>query len=167
VTLRLVDEIDLSVAERRAIGALLVKELEYPAAAQRGWTQMPPTFRCLAVVEDAVIAQRSVVRVPCEPPVCLFGFGDLVVAPRWRRRGIARAMTELAVEEAWRRGAEVLLTATRPMEKVYRSLGFESVPYFCFYCVQDDMACVWNPDWLCAWRGKASIRPRVKLEGPF
>jgi ribosomal protein S18 acetylase RimI-like enzyme len=60
------------------------------------------------------------------PKACL---DDLVVAPAWRRRGIARALMENAIEQARAAGASRIdLTANTEKQAgrtVYRSLGFQ------------------------------------------
>jgi GNAT superfamily N-acetyltransferase len=48
--------------------------------------------------------------------------------PQWRRRGLARALTQHVLSDAWNRGARTATLQSTPMgEPLYRSLGFSAV----------------------------------------
>lgn len=53
---------------------------------------------------------------------------DVFVLPVWRGRGLARAMTRLAIEHPDTRGARRVLLGTRDAHGVYAPLGFEPTP---------------------------------------
>lgn len=55
------------------------------------------------------------------------GIFAVETVPEWRRRGLARALVEHALSDAWRRGARTAtLQSTRMAQGLYESFGFES-----------------------------------------
>ena len=134
----LVFESEVDDAVRALIGGLLVDGFGWrhrpttlvsalrsrEGVRQRGYKLHPPLYRVLAWAGEELVGARMVCMPSCDPAVRVFGFGDAVVHPAWRRRGIARAMTRLAVEEAQRLGAEVMLTSTATLAPVYREHDF-------------------------------------------
>jgi len=55
------------------------------------------------------------------------GIFAVETVPEWRRRGLARALIEHALSDAWHRGARTAtLQSTRMAQRLYESLGFES-----------------------------------------
>ena len=140
VAFELVGEDQITSAERALIGNLLVDGFGWRhrptrlatalrrrrTVRERGYTLHSPHYRVLAWAGDDLVGARMVCLPSCHPGVRLYGFGDAAVHPAWRRRGIARTMTRLAVDEADRQGAEVMLTSTATLEPVYRECGFRS-----------------------------------------
>lgn len=142
IAFELLYEDHASASERALIGDLLVKAFGWrhrptrlasalrrrSMVRERGYTLHRPHYRVLAWAGDRLVGARMVCRPSCDPlGVQLYGFGDAAVHPAWRRRGIAQAMTRLAVEEAERQGADVMLTSTAMLEPVYRAFGFRPV----------------------------------------
>jgi GNAT superfamily N-acetyltransferase len=142
IAFELLYEDHASASERALIGDLLVKAFGWrhrptrlatalrrrSTVRERGYTLHPPHYRVLAWAGDQLVGARMVCRPSCDPPgVRLYGFGDAAVHPAWRRRGIAQVMTRLAVEEAERQGADVMLTSTATLEPVYRAFRFRPV----------------------------------------
>jgi ribosomal protein S18 acetylase RimI-like enzyme len=55
------------------------------------------------------------------------GIFAVETVPAWRRRGLARALVEHALSDAWHRGARTAtLQSTRMAQRLYESLGFEA-----------------------------------------
>jgi predicted N-acetyltransferase YhbS len=165
---QLVDEALLGKADRESIATLLAEAFERHKALYRtrGWRTIPPTFRGLARSGANVVGQVSVFDIPTHPRRRVFGLGDLAVTPDHRRRGVARSLIEQAVEECWRRSADIILTDTAVLRQPFIELGFASVPRFALY-YERDRACRWHPRWLFAARTPIP-RPRLRLaEGDF
>lgn len=158
-------EEDVDAAERALVGDLLVEGFGWrhrpmtlvTALRQKdtvrecGYKLHPPLYRVLAWAGDELVGARMVCLPSCEPRVRLFGFGDAVVHPSWRRRGIARAMTRLAVEEAERLGADVMLTSTTTLAPVYHEHGFRLVHGSDEVRLEDCDRHVFHPTWLIRW----------------
>jgi GNAT superfamily N-acetyltransferase len=166
IAFELLYEDHASAGERALIGDLLVKGFGWrhrpmrlatalrrrSTVRERGYTLHPPYYRVLAWAGDQLVGARMVCRPSCEPPgVYLYGFGDAAVHPAWRRRGIARAMTRLAVEEAERQGAGVMLTSTTTLEPVYRAFGFRPVRERYEVRLDDDSGHTFHRTWLIRW----------------
>jgi GNAT superfamily N-acetyltransferase len=116
-------------------------------ATDRTWTQLPPVYRFIARDKNIVVGQQAVVRLTGDGDRVL-GLADLVVAPRYRNLGIARRLIENAVSEAWRRNAEIILTATSA-PSVLRVLGDEGFMRAApgqFFFLRDGQRQV-NPAW--------------------
>jgi ribosomal protein S18 acetylase RimI-like enzyme len=99
------------LSERIAQGDSMVL-LAFATAEEReaaGIAQLYPSFSSLALGRIVVL-------------------NDLYVAPRWRRRGVARALVDAAVAYAGRLGAERLELSTQHTNaaalRLYRSLGW-------------------------------------------
>jgi predicted N-acetyltransferase YhbS len=163
-----VDEAQLAKSDRESIAMLLAEAFERHKELYRtrGWRTIPPTFRVLARSGADIVGQVSVFDIPTHPPRRLFGLGDLAVRPDRRRRGVARALMEQAVQECWRRSADIILTDTAVLRQPFIELGFAPVPRFALYYERDG-ACRWHPRWLFAAKTPVS-RPRLRLvEGDF
>jgi GNAT superfamily N-acetyltransferase len=125
VTLHIVDEDELEPSGRRQVGALLSSVFAYHDARHRGWTQCRPRFRVLAFDAHRLVAQRSTCFLTDDrESISIAGFGDMAVRDRWRGRGLARAMTAMAMAEALRREPDVLLACTERMRSVFEAHGF-------------------------------------------
>jgi GNAT superfamily N-acetyltransferase len=141
ITFELVDENEAGAAQRALIGDLLVEAFGWrhrpktlatalrrrSAVRERGYTLHRPHYRVLAWAGDRLVGTRMVCLPSCDPGLRLYGFGDVAVHPAWQRRGIAQAMTRLAVDEAVCQGADVMLTSTTKLERVYRECDFRPV----------------------------------------
>src|SRR5690349_16930921 len=134
----------------RLVGALRHRG----AVREHGYTLHAPLYRVLAWVADDLVGARMVCLPGCEPSVRLYGFGDAVVHPAWRRRGIARAMTQLAVQEAEREGAEAMLTSTATLAGVYREFGFRLVHGPDEVRLDDSSGHAFRRTWLIRWNIK-------------
>jgi GNAT superfamily N-acetyltransferase len=85
------------------------------------------------------------------PPGYIYGFGDAAVHPAWRRRGIARAMTRLAVGKAERQRADVMLTSAVTLEPAYRAFGFRPVREPDEVRLDHHSAHTFHRTWLIRW----------------
>jgi peptidoglycan/xylan/chitin deacetylase (PgdA/CDA1 family)/predicted N-acetyltransferase YhbS len=157
-----VAEAELGEAELAELSALLAQSMTRLGAeyAQRPWRRVRPEFRVLARVDGSIVGQVSVFRIGTRPPRRLYGLGDNAVLRPWRGRGIARRLVATAIEEAWRRGAEVVVGDTVALRREGQSLGFAPVPRFRFYYERDG-CCRWHPNWMAAIRHP---EPRARLE---
>lgn len=167
-TVRCVPESEVDDGYRRLVGEWLAAA--HPSLARhfrgRGWWTLPPLFRCVMEAGGVVAGQVSAFEIESSPPLRLFGLGDAILRPEHRGRGLFREMLRAAVEECWRRGAEVILTSTKKQSPTILSLGFAPPRPFQFYYEQDS-ACLWRPTWLVLFRGDEP-RGRVRLsEGLF
>jgi len=71
--------------------ALAVALRRWSDVRERGYTLHCPGYRLLAWAEDRLVGARMVCRPSCDPAgLRLYGFGDAVVQPDWRRRGVPR-----------------------------------------------------------------------------
>jgi ribosomal protein S18 acetylase RimI-like enzyme len=92
------------------------------------------------VMIDGAAAVAGVWTVLHEHDCGVYAMGT---APGWRRRGLARALLEHALADAWRRGARTAsLQSTPEAVSLYRSLGFEAVGRY--------------EEWVCDSRGSIS-----------
>ena len=164
----LVDEALVGEADRVSIATLLAEAFpaEGDAYRERGWRTMAPAFRTLARSGPEVVGQQSVFEIETDPLRRVFGLGDVAVRADSRRRGIARALIEQAVDECWRRGGEIVLTDTSALREPFMALGFRPVPRFAFY-YQRDGECRWHPQWLAATRATMPRAPLRLEEGDF
>jgi predicted N-acetyltransferase YhbS len=167
-TVELVDEALLGESDRATIAMLLAEAFasQGDAYRERGWRNIAPTFRTLARCDQEIVAQQSVFEIGTDAPHTTFGLGDVAVRADRRRRGIARALIERAVQECWRRGAEIVLTDTAALRETFMTLGFRPVPRFAFY-YQRDGQCRWHPHWLAAVRTALPRAPLRLVEGDF
>ncbi len=152
------DEDGLSRRLRREAANLLVGEW---GGAWRGDAYAgphPPEFR---VIEQSgsgsVVGHVSAFAIPTEPALALYGIGDLVVKPRYRREGVAARVIAAVVHECERRDADVMLVDTEAARRQFSSLGFRLAdPWSFFY--ERNQACHRHPQWLTCWRTEP-IRP--------
>jgi predicted N-acetyltransferase YhbS len=164
----IVDETLLGESDRASIARLLAEAFTDHAEEYqtRGWRTIQPSFRILARSRGEIVGQMSVFEIPMDSPGRVFGLGDMGVRSDCRRRGIARCLCDRAVGECWQRGADILLTDTAALRRVFIALGFTPVPRFAFYYERDGQ-CRWHPLWLAAVRTTVP-RPRLRLaEGDF
>lgn len=124
--LLLIDEPEVSSELREQAGRLLFSVFGHAYVLGRGWHKLEPLYRVMAFDGDDLVGNRMTWLVGSPHGLVLFGFGDMGVREDMREFGIARAMTEWAVEEAVSRGAELMMTSTEDMAAVYRSLGFHN-----------------------------------------
>ena len=158
----------LEESDRESIATLLAGAFgrHKDSYRTRGWRTIPPTFRVIARADAQIVGQLSVFDIATDPQRRLFGLGDVAVTPDRRRRGVARSLVEHAVEECWRRGADVVLTDTGVLRQVFIALGFAPIPRFAFYYERDG-ACRCHALWLAAAKTPVP-RPRLRLlEGDF
>jgi GNAT superfamily N-acetyltransferase len=151
---------------RREIGMVLEAAYDLVLPRERGWIQMEPEFRALAFDGESVVGSCGACRVAAEPPLVVYGFADVAVAEQHRRRGIARALVRAAVEEAERRGGDVLLVATAILRAPFRELGFAAAPRGRVYYVRDGAEHL-DPGWMLRSRDGVDVPPRLRIEGPF
>ena len=167
-TLRCVPESELDDGYRGLVGEWLAAAHPTLAGHFRGsgWWRLPPLFRCVLEAGGVVAGQVSAFELDSSSPLRLFGLGDAILRPEHRGRGLFREMLSAAVNECWRREAEVILTSTKRHSPTILSLGFAPPHPFQFYYEQDS-ACFWRPTWLVLFRG-GGLRERVRLsEGLF
>jgi peptidoglycan-N-acetylglucosamine deacetylase len=155
-------EEELTDSELAELSALLAKSMTRLGAeyAKRPWRRVRPEFRVLARANGSIIGQMSAFTIGTRPPRRLYGLGDSAVLGPWRGGGIAKRLNEVALEEAWRRGAEVVMGDTVALRPQRISLGLAPVPRFRFYYERDG-CCHWHPNWLAAIRHP---EPKTRLE---
>jgi GNAT superfamily N-acetyltransferase len=121
-----------------AVAALLA-ELGYPAEPAEARERLArlsadPASRALVAERDgAVVGAATLTATPLlERPAPSARLTALVVAERARRRGVARALVERAIEEARALGCFRLEVTSRPDRadavSFYEALGFEERP---------------------------------------
>jgi GNAT superfamily N-acetyltransferase len=163
-TLRLVDEAALGRRYRREVGRLLAAEWGSAWRRDGHAGPQPPEFRVFALNgADHVVGHVSAFAIPTDPPLLLYGVGDLVVKQRYRGRGIARAICSALVEECWRRDADTVLVDTVDAQPVFEALGFVAPIGFAFWYERDG-ACVRHRHWLYAERRRSPGGPVQLLE---
>ncbi|WP_339573600.1 GNAT family N-acetyltransferase [Pseudokineococcus basanitobsidens] len=100
--------------------------IDEPAAVLAGYLRsLPRAFRLFAAVDGAGVARAT-------SGVGIFGHQAAVLfvntEPDWRRRGIGRSMTALALRAARAAGARsAALDSSEAGSSIYKGLGFESV----------------------------------------
>jgi predicted N-acetyltransferase YhbS len=165
IAFRLMQEDQVRAVERALIGDLLVEAFGWRhrptrlmAALRRrstvrehGYTLHQPHYRVLAWAGDHLVGARMVCLPNCDPALSLYGFGDVAVHPAWRRRGIAQAMTRLAIAEAERQRADVMLTSTAKLEPIYRGCGFRPVRGREEVCLDNRSGRSFDRHWLIRW----------------
>ncbi len=161
-------ESELTGPDRAAIVRLIATEFGPIGAqyAERGWRTIEPVSRVVVRDADVIVAQGSLVPLESEPAVQLYGLADAVVASAHRGRGIGARISNELVAEAWRRGAEMILSDSIDLERALTAIGFEPVPRFnCYY--ERGGACHCRRHWLAAFRsGPPGGRLRL-AEGDF
>ncbi len=121
----LVDRADITERERAMAGDLLAAVCGNSMFLGRGYGYVKPLYWVFAKCDGAIIGTRMTCHVPSDSDIYIAGFGDMVVAPDFRRRGLATEMTRRAIDEAVNRNADLLMTSTEPMARHYKeSFGF-------------------------------------------
>ena len=113
------------VALKDAVAAVVIASPgEDPAALIRFLRSLPQTTQLFAAVDaDGTVRATSGCQVTGDHARVIFVDTD----PDWRRRGIAAAMTSVALQAAQVQGArEASLDASSAARSIYRRLGFES-----------------------------------------
>lgn len=151
IELRVVEESELDDRLRGEIGEFICDIYERKGASYlgRAWRTIPPAARVLALADNGLVGHVSVFFPRTQPALRLAGIGDLAVAPRARRRGIARALLREAVFQGWRRGADAQVAATEAVRSTLGRLAFSPVEDFSLYWIEDH-ACRRSPHWLLA-----------------
>ena len=118
----MIDELDMAPAGfvagwRERLAAFFASGL---AAGAHGWFVARSPDGSPVGCAGAMIGETTLLQV--EPTATIAG---VYVAPTFRRRGVARSLTEAATAWARRRGCrQVRLMASPQAEPLYRSLGF-------------------------------------------
>src|SRR5687768_8746421 len=98
-TVSLVETVEGALAPewRERAGAMFPASWKslYPLAGTRGWTQLEPQIRLLALAGEKLVGQLSLVQPANRPRV--LGIGDLIVDESWRGQGIGRKLIEQSV----------------------------------------------------------------------
>ena len=168
VEIRCVSESEVTDDELRALSDLLAESMTRLGAEYRKqpWRRLRPEYRVLARVDGEIVGQVSAFRIGTQPPRELYGLGDLAVRPAHRGMGIADRLGTTCREEAWRRGAEIVLSDTVALKRRDLRLGYAPVPRFGFHYERDG-ACHWHPNWAAMIR-HPEPRTRLRLdEGDF
>jgi predicted N-acetyltransferase YhbS len=153
VTVQVVSEQALEPRARALAGRLLSAEWG-PAWADHAYAgDYPPEFRVLDWSRPAdLVGHVSAFSIPTSPALRLYGIGDLVVAPRARRRGLATELARRVTEECIARGADAVLVDTLAAEDQFRALGFEPTTAFCY---MTNGAPRVHEHWMVRWVGPA------------
>lgn len=124
---------------------------------EAGWARMAPEFRALlrswlttgqargwiaegdgSAVGGALLELREALPSPLTAQRVRGYLFNVYVAPEARGHGLARRLTEAALEEARRLGLEMVeLHASKDAEALYRTMGFEPTPEFRLILKQD------------------------------
>lgn len=124
---------------------------------EMGLARMAPEFRALLrtwlttgqargwvaeaagrIVGGALLELKDALPSPLTPLAVRGYLFNVYVAPEARGHGLARRLTEAAMEEARRLGLEMVeLHASKDAEGLYRGMGFEPTPEFRLILKQD------------------------------
>lgn len=164
----MVEEDEIPDRDRIALRELISSGFPRAAGAYgpEGWRTIRPAFRSLCHLAGEPVGQLSIFELQTDPPTRLHGLGDGVVAEAQRGAGAGRAIFWAAVEECWRRGAEIILTDTVALKPMLLSWGFEPVPRFAFHYEREG-ACRWHRHWIAAFRDRPPPDRLRLAEGDF
>lgn len=163
----LVEELELPRSVRRQAGELLAAQWggEWRKTGYAG--QHPPAFRALAFNgAQRLIGHVSAFPLPCAPDLRVFGVGDLVVKPRYRRGGVARDVCAALVSECLERRAQAVLVDTVDAAPVFAKLGFRSLDGFTFY-YETERDCRRRRHWLMACTDPLPTPVKILEHGDF
>jgi GNAT superfamily N-acetyltransferase len=160
--IQVVGEQALEPRPRALAGRLLAAEWG-PAWVEHAYAgDHPPEFRVLDwAPPDDLVGHVAAFSIPASPALRLYGIGDLVVAPRARRRGLAAELAGRVTEECIARGADAVLVDTLAAEDQFRALGFE--PTTAFFYMKDGAVRV-HEHWMVRWVSPAPTAPIELLE---
>lgn len=129
IELLVVEERELLRAHRAAAFELFPENWkQIPCnSPERGWTQLPPAWRVLAVDSaKELVGQAGLVFVSLGDPV--IGVSDVVVADHHRGQGLASEMLEMACQFADRHAHALMVdTEHAGLRRVLARKGFEPV----------------------------------------
>ena len=167
IDLQIVAEPALTRRHRRQAGDLLAAEWGAAWRRDAHAGPHPPVLRALATNRsNRVVGHLAAFELACRPAVVLFGLGDLVVKPRYRERGIARALAADLVQACRDRGARALLVDTLAARAAFLGLGFADVPGFTYFYERDG-ACHRHRHWL-HWQSDPLAGPvQILAHGDF
>jgi predicted N-acetyltransferase YhbS len=164
--IRRFDEPALRVRLRQEVGDLLSEAFGVDDDVRsRGWTQLQPAVRFLALVDQTVVGHQALVVLREHEP-SLVGLSDLAVSQSYRRRGIGRALVEAALADPLSVTADALLAGVSVpvLRQQLMTLGFQPVtPFKYFY--ETMTCCSWNPNWV--ERVSGAIPSHLRLRGDF
>lgn len=162
-----VEDAELRPRVRREAGRLLAAQWG-SAWRQQGFAGAhPPAFRILAHNNAGhLIAHASAFALATEPAIELYGIGDLVVKPRYRRRGLARVVCETLVARCRERGAQEILVDTLAARDVFAALGFRAVEGFEFFYLGEDR-CVRHRHWMVGGGERRAGAIEILAHGDF
>ncbi len=163
----LIEEPALPRAVRRQAGELLGDQWGAPWRRSGYAGRYPPAFRALAFNgAQRLIGHVSAFPLACAPDLCVFGVGDLVVKPRYRRQGVAREVCALLVRECFERQTRAILVDTVDAAAVFAKLGFQELDGFSFY-YETERDCRRRRHWLVACNGVLPAPVQILEHGDF